>query len=79
MSDPEKIIHKRSWKEKKSVRAEIPEFSVEDYPSSSSQEVLEENLDSIVGDTKFYSDSPPRGSARTKENFCPTPEAEEVK
>ena len=79
MSDPENIIHKRSWKEKKSICAEIPEFSVEDYPSSSSQKVLVENLDSTVGDTKYYSDSPPRGSARIKANRHPTPEVEEVK
>ena len=34
-----------------SVCAEIPEFSVEDYPSSSSQEVQVENPNSTVGDT----------------------------
>ena len=79
MSNPKKIIHKRIWKEKKLVRAEIPEFSVEDYPSPSSQEVLVENLDSTVGDIEYYSDSPPRGSARIKANLHPTPEVEEVK
>ena len=79
VSDPEKIIHRRSWKEKKSVRAVIPDVSIEDYPSSSSQEVLEENLDSTVGDTEYYSDSPPRGGARIKAHLHPTPEVEEVK
>ena len=46
MSDPERIIHRRVWKEKKSVRAEIPELSEEYYPSSSSQEIQVENPNS---------------------------------
>ena len=79
VSDPEKIIRRRSWKEKKSVCAEIREFSKEDYPSSSSQEVLVENLDSTVGDIEYYSDSPPRGGARIKAHLHPNPEVEEVK
>ena len=45
VSDPEKIIHRRGWKEKKSTHVEIPEFSQEDYPSSSSQEIPVENPD----------------------------------
>ena len=73
MSDPEKIIHKRVWKERKSVRAEIPENAVEDYPSSSSQEIPLENPDSAEENPEYYSDIPPRGSARTKENLHLTP------
>ena len=72
MSDPEKIIHKRVWKERKSVRVENPEYSVEDYPPSSSQEVRTEN-------PGFYSETPRRGSAWIEEDSHPTPEAEEIK
>ena len=79
VSDPEKIIHRRSWKEKKSAHAKISEFSIEDYPSSSSQEIPVENPDSTEENPEYYSDSPPRGSARAKENIHPTPEDEEVK
>ena len=75
MSDPENIIHRRVWKEKKSIRAEIPEYSVEDHPSSSSQEIQVENPDSTEENPKYYSDSPPRGGVRTKDNLHPTPEA----
>ena len=78
MSDPEKIIHKRAWKEKKPARVENPEYSIEDYPSSS-QEIQVENPDSTEENLEYYLDSPPRGSVRIKENFCPTPEAEEFK
>ena len=46
MSDPEKIIHKRVWKERKLARAENPEYSIEDYLPSSSQEISVENPDS---------------------------------
>ena len=38
-----------------------------------------ENPDSTEENPEYYSDSPPRGSARTKDNRHPTPEAEEVK
>ena len=38
-----------------------------------------ENPDSTEENPEYYSDSPPKGSARTKVNFHPTPEAEEVK
>ena len=79
MSDLDNIIHRRSWKERKSTRAKIPEFFEEDCPSSSSQEIPVGNPDSTEENPEYYSDSPPRGSARTKDNFCPTPEAEEVK
>ena len=79
MSDPEKIIHRRSWRERKSARAEIPEFFEEDFSPSSSQEIPVGCPDSTEENPEYHSDSPPRGSARTKEKFCPTPEAEEVK
>ena len=72
MSDLEKIIHKRVWKERKSIRAENLEYSIEDYPPSSSQEVRTENLE-------FYSETPHRGSAWIEEDSHPTPEAEEIK
>ena len=72
VSDPEKIIHKRVWKERKSVRAENPEYSVEDYLPSSSQEIKIEN-------PEFYSETPRRGSAGIEEDSHPTPEAEEIK
>ena len=32
-----------------------------------------------MGDTEYYSDSPPRGSTRIKANLPPNPEVEEVK
>ena len=72
VSDPEKIIHKIVWKERKSVRAENPEYSVEDYPPSSSQEVRTEN-------PEFYSETPRRGSAWIEEESHPAFEAEEIK
>ena len=72
MSDPEKIIHKRVWKERKSACAENPEYSVEYYPPSSSQEVRTEN-------PEFYSETPRRGSAWIEEESHPTFEAEEIK
>ena len=72
-------MHRRSWRERQSIRAENPEYSVNVFPSSSSQEIPVENPDFIEENPEYYSDSPPRGSASTKENFCPTPEAEEVK
>ena len=72
VSDPEKIIHKRVWKERKSVRAENPEYSVEDYPPSSSQEIRTEN-------PEFYSETPRIGSASIEEDSYPAPEAEEIK
>ena len=79
MSDPEKIIHKRVWKERKSVCAENPEYSVEDYPPSSSQEIRTEHLDSIKENPEFYSETPRRGSAWIEEDLHPTPKAEEIK
>ena len=79
MSDPENIIHRRAWKEKKSICAEIPEYFVEDYPSSSSQEIQVENPDSTIGDTEYFLDSPLRGGVWIEDSFNPTPEAEEVK
>ena len=60
VSDPEKIIHRRSWKERQSARAEVPEYFVEDHPSSSSQEIPVENPDSTEENPEYYSDSPPR-------------------
>ena len=89
MSDPEKILHRRSWRERKSVHIEIPEFSLEYFPSSSSQVSQVNGPDSTVGDTDYYSDSPPRGGVRIKDEaesrdttyytFHPTPKVEEVK
>ena len=79
MSDPEKIIHRRNWRERKSVHSEIPELSVEKFPSSSSQVAQVLGPDSTMGDTDYYSDSPPRGGVRVKDDFHPTPEVEEVK
>ena len=35
VSDPEKILHKRNWKENQTPHTEIPRFSLEDSPSSS--------------------------------------------
>ena len=72
MSDPEKIIHKRVWKERKSARAENHEYSIEYYPPSSSQEVRTEN-------PEFYSETPRRGSAWIEEDSHPTFEAKEIK
>ena len=72
VSDPEKIIHKRVWKERKSVRAENPEYSVEDYPPSSSQEVRTEN-------PEFYSETPRRGNTWIEGESHPAFEAEEIK
>ena len=69
VSDPEKIIHRRSWKEKKSVCAEIPELSEEYYPSSSSQEIQVENPDSTEENLGYYSDSPPREALEPKRTF----------
>ena len=80
VSDPEKIIHRRNWREIKLVHSEIPEFSIEKFPSSSSQEAQELVPDSTMGDTDYYySDIPPRGGFKNKGNFHPTPEVEEVK
>ena len=79
MSDPEKIIHKIIWKERKSVRAESPEYPVEDYPPSSSQEIRTEHPDSTRENPEYYSETPRRGSAWIEEDFHPTPEAEEIK
>ena len=79
VSDPEKIIHRRNWRERKSFHSEIPEFSIEKFSSSSSQVAQVLGPDSTVGDTDYYSDSPPRGGVIIKDNFHPTPEVEEVK
>ena len=79
MSDLEKIIHRRNWRERKSVHTEISELSVEKFPSSSSQVAQGLVPDSIVGDTDYSSDSSPGGSVRFKDNFHPTLEVEEVK
>ena len=72
MSNPEKIIHKRVWKERKSARAENPEYSIEYYPPSSSQEVRTKN-------PEFYLEIPRRGSAWIEEDPHPSFEAEEIK
>ena len=64
VSDPEKIIHKKVWKERKSARAENPECSVEDYPPSSSQEVRTEN-------SEVYLETPRRGDTLFGEEPCP--------
>lgn len=79
VSDPEKIIHKRIWKERKSVRAEILEYSVVDCPLSSSQEIRTEHSYSTEENPEYYSEIPPRGSAGIEEDFRPTREAEEIK
>ena len=79
MPDPENIVHRRISKERQLVYAENPEHSVEDFPSSSSQEIPVENPDFTEENLEYYSDSPPKGSARTKYNPHPTPEAKEVK
>ena len=72
MFDAEKIIHKRVWKERKSVCAENPEYSIEDCPPSSSQEIRTKN-------PEFYSETPRRESTWIQEDSHPTPEAEEIK
>ena len=72
VSDPEKIIHKRVWKERKSARAENPEYSVEDYPPSSSQGVRTEN-------PELYLETPRTGSAPIEEESYLVFEAEEIK
>ena len=79
VSDPEKIIHKRVWKERKSVSAENPEYSVEYYPPSYSQEIRTEHPDSTEENPEYYLEIPPRGSASIEEDFHPTPEAEGIK
>ena len=79
MSDPEKILHRRSWREIPSAHTEIHEFSLEEFSSSSSQVSQVQGPDSTMGDTDYYSDSPPRGGVRIKNDFQPTPEVEEVK
>ena len=35
VSDPEKILHKRNWREKQTAHTDIPIFSLEYSPSSS--------------------------------------------
>ena len=72
MSDPEKIFHKRGWKEKKSVRSENLEYSVGDFPPSSSQEVRIEK-------PEFYSETPRRGNTWIEGESHPAFEAEEIK
>ena len=52
---------------------------VEGYPSSSEEEVPIENPDSTEENLEYYSDSPPRGSARIKSNLHPTPQVKEIK
>ena len=79
MSDPEKIIHKRNWRERKSAHIEIPELSIENFPVSSSPVAQVLGPNSIVEDTDYPSHSSPRGGVRFKDNFHPTPEVEEVK
>ena len=79
MSDPEKIIHRRSWKERQSVHTEIPESSLEYFSSSSSQVSQVRGPDSTVGDTDYYSNIPPRGGVQIRDYLHPTPEVEEVK
>lgn len=79
MFDPEEIIHRRSWRERKLVHTEIPEFSLDYFSSSSSQVSHVQGPESTVGDTDYYSDSPPRGGVRIRDDFHPTPEVEEVK
>ena len=80
VSDPEQIIHRRNWRERKSARSQIPEVPIEDFPSSSSQDSQLQIPNSTVGDTDYYySDSPPREGIRNKNSLHPTPEVEEVK
>ena len=78
VSDPNQIIRRRrNWRERKSSRSKIPEVSIEDFPSSSSQETQVPNPDSTVGDTDYYySDSPPREGIRNKNSLHPPPEVE---
>ena len=55
-------------------------MSIEDFPSSSSQDSQLQIPDSTVGDTDYYySDSPPRVGIINKNSLHPTPEVEEVK
>ena len=71
------------------MHTEIPEFSLEDFPSSSSQVAQVQGFDPIVGETGDYSDSLPLGNIQIKDEvesidttryiFHPTPEAKEVK
>ena len=72
MSDPEKIIRKKVSKERKSVHAENPKYSVEDYPPSSSQEVRTEK-------PEFYSETPRRGNTWVEGESHPAFEAQEIK
>ena len=72
VSDPEKIIHKRGWKKKKSVRSENSEYSVEDHPPSSSQEVRTEK-------PEFPSETPRRRNVWIEGGSHPTFEAKEIK
>ena len=72
--------HRRNWRERKLVHSEIPELSIEDSPSSSSQEAQVPDPDSTVGYTDYYySDHSPQGGVQFKNSFHPTPEVEEVK
>ena len=92
MSDPERILHRRGWRERQSVHTEIPEFSLENFPylqSSSSQVAQIQGSNPIIRDTGYCSESPPRGGINIKDeaessytphySFHPTPEVEEVK
>ena len=54
-------------------------MSIENFPYSSSQVAQVLGTDSTVGDIDYYSDSPPQGGVRNKDNSYPTPEVEEFK
>lgn len=87
--DPERILHRRNLRGRQFFHTEIPQFSFEYFPSSSSQVAQVQGSDSAGGETSYYSDSLPLGNIQIKDEaesidttrytFHPTPEAEEVK
>ena len=92
VSDPERILHRRGWRERPPVHTDIPEFSLENFlylQPSSSQVAQIQSSNPIIRDTGYYSDSPYREGTRIKDeaessytphySFHPTPEVEEVK
>lgn len=88
MSDPENILHKRSWRERQSAYTYIPRFSLEDSPSSS-QLAQDQGPDSTARTLDYTSSSSSLENIELKDeaksvdttNFFvhPTPEAAEVK
>ena len=88
MFDPEKILHKRSWKEIQLAYTDIPRFSLEDSPSSS-QLAQDQGLDSAARTLDYTSSSSSLENIELKDEaesvdttrffLHPTPKAEEVK